>query len=124
MNNIQNAIIESTSLGFEDHGIFTCFLYLKLEVGSQGFGGYGLDEWVGERSADGKRVDKTGVGLEFIRAIMETVGVEKWEDLKGKHIRIIKAPQWNSQIEGIGNFLEDKWFEPKKWFKEEYNIGD
>lgn len=111
--NKQNAIIESTTLGYEDHGIFTCFLFLKLEVGNQGFGGYGLDEWDEKLQ---KRIDKQGLGTEFVKAILETVGVEKWEDLKGKHIRILKEDTWNSNITGIGHYLEDKWFEPKAWF--------
>lgn len=117
MADIQNAIIESTTLGFEDHGILTCFLSLKLHVGSQGFGGYGLDQWVKEED---RRKDVTGAGMEFVRQILVTVGVTNWEDLKGKHIRIIKDGGWNSEIRGIGHFLEDKWFEPKAWFAEHY----
>ena len=38
-----NAKIKSTKLGYEDHGILTCFLILEQESSSQGFGGYRLD---------------------------------------------------------------------------------
>lgn len=107
-------------LGEEDHGIFTCFLFLKLEVGSQGFGGYGLDEY--DKIAQ-RRIDRNGMGLEYIKKILETVGVDSWEKLKGKHIRILKDDTWNSPITGIGHIIEDKWFEPKKWFSQYIEEG-
>lgn len=115
MTNKQNAIIQDTMLGEEDHGIFTCMLYLKLEIGQQGFGGYGLDEY--DKIAQ-RRIDRNGMGLEYIKRILDTVGVQKWEDLKGQHIRILKEDGWNSPILGIGHIMEDRWFEPKKWFEQ------
>lgn len=99
MSNIKNAKIKSTMLGVEDHGILTAFLHLDYGGAGQGFGGYGLggpfcSAWV-ER-------------------VLETVGVEKWEDLPGKHIRV-KAE--HSKVHEIGNILEDKWFNPAEEFK-------
>lgn len=38
-----NAKIKSTMLGFEDHGIMTCFLQLEQASSGQCFGGYRLD---------------------------------------------------------------------------------
>ena len=38
---IRNAVIQSTMLGYEDHGILTCFLHLDYSGAGQGFGGYG-----------------------------------------------------------------------------------
>jgi hypothetical protein len=93
---IKNAKIESTMLGFEDHGIFTCFLQLDYGGGGQGFGGYTLG---------GK------YGSDFIKAILETVGVNEWEKLPGKHIRV-KAER--TKIHEIGNIIIDKWFNPSE----------
>lgn len=96
---IQNAIIESTSLGYEGHGIMTCFLYLKYGGSSaQGFGGYNL---------------KGEFGMKFIEEVLKIVGVDSWEKLPGKYIRVKYEGKWNSPITAIGNMLEDNWFNPK-----------
>ena len=65
MEETKNAQIESTMLGFEDHGIFTCFLNLDYGSSAQGFGGAALaGEWCSE----------------YIRHILDTVGVHKWKN--------------------------------------------
>lgn len=110
---IINAKITGTMLGFEDHGIMTCFIYLEMDGGGVGFGGYGLDEYDKNKE---KRVG-VGVGLDFIREIMEVVGVEKWEDLKGKYIRL-DAEGWGGKALGIGNIMKDKWLYPEEFFNE------
>lgn len=107
---IINAQIESTMLGYEDHGILTCYLHLKWGARGQGFGGYALDKHNGERNLKSRRLG-TAYGCEFIARIMQTVGVEKWEDLKGKFVRI--RGQTNSSIASIGHIIEDKWFTPE-----------
>jgi hypothetical protein len=116
MSEIHNAKITGTMLGFEDHGIMTCFVYLEWDGGGVGFGGYALDEWQGERGANGKRVG-VAYSLDFLKEIMEVVGVEKWEALEGKYIRV-DSEGWGGKALGIGNLLKDKWFYPKEFFKE------
>jgi hypothetical protein len=93
---IKNAKITSTMLGFEDHGFLTWFLHLDFGNSGVGFGGYALG---------GDNTDKV------IRAILETVGVETWEDLKGKYVRV-KGGEWGKKVEAVGNVLEEKWFTP------------
>lgn len=95
---IKNARIEGTMLGIEGHGILTAFLYLEYDGGGQGFGGY---------SIEGPYASK------FIKRVLEVVGVEEWEELKGKHIRV-KAT--SIKVHEIGNILEDKWFNPRREF--------
>jgi len=46
---------------------------------------------------------------------MDVVGVAKWEDIKGHYVRV---KQENRLVVGIGNIIEDKWFEPREFFKE------
>lgn len=123
----KNALIEDTMLGFEDHGIMTCFLHFDYgDAGHQGFGGYGLDE--PKKDSEGKHIGRFGsaYGMEFIKQILETVGVEKWEQLKGKYVRVRfseKPSGWSDKIEAIGHITKDKWFSPKelgeKYFSEE-----
>lgn len=104
----KNALIQSVTLGYEDHGILTCYLTLWYgDSSGQGFGGYALDAFnkeVGERFG-------TAYGMEFIKSILDTVGVKAWEDLPGRNIRV-KAE--NNKVYAIGNIIEDTWFEPKK----------
>lgn len=54
-------------------------------------------------------------GLEALTRIMDVVGVAKWEDIKGHYVRV---KQENRLVVGIGNIIEDKWFEPREFFKE------
>lgn len=113
MDEIINAKITSTMLGIEDHGIMTCFVYLEWEGGGVGFGGYGLDEY--DKKLE-KRVG-AGMGLDFIKEIMEVVGVGKWEDLPGRYVRV-HVDSWGKPVKGIGNLLKDKWLYPKEFFNE------
>lgn len=92
---IRNAKIESTMLGFEDHGIFTYMIHLNYGGSGQGFGGYVLGG---------------DYGTNTIKKILEVVGVDKWEDLIEKHVRV--EAEFN-KIHRIGNILEDEWFDPK-----------
>ena len=107
---IKNAKIESTMLGFEDHGVFTCFIYLDYGGAGQGFGGYTLHT---DHSDEREGVIKN-YGTEFISRILKVVGVEKWEQLPGKHIRV-KAE--HNKIHAIGNILKDDWFNPQDLVK-------
>jgi len=113
-----NAQIESTMLGYEDHGIMTCFLHLKQDGTGQGFGGYGLDnrpakDKDGHRFGDRRPSKLAGF---WVKRILEVVGVDKWEDLVGKHIRV-DGEEWGV-INGIGNITKNKWFYPKKEIEE------
>ena len=113
--NISNALIETTMLGIEDHGILTTMLHLDLQDGGcQGFGGYSLDDW---DAAKNRRVG-TAFGTEFILRTLDTVGVGSWKDLPGKNIRIKKEGGFGSHIVAIGHIMEDKWFDPKELAKE------
>lgn len=100
-----NARIESTMLGYEEHGMLTCFLHLTQEGSGQGFGGYRLD------SPKGYSVFTDM----WIKKILETVGVNKWEDLSGKYVRVI-GEEFGS-IEAIGHITDDKWFHPEREIK-------
>ena len=108
---IKNAQIESTMLGREDHGIFTFMIYIRFDGCGCGVGGYALDAYDKQLN---KRVFSTK-SLEAVSKILDVVGVDKWEDLKGKYIRI-KDNGWGSTIDEIGNLMENKWFNLRKFF--------
>lgn len=112
---IVNAEITGTKLGYEDHGIFTFSIDLKLSspVSYISIGGYALDGY------DAKLDRRTfcAEGLEAIASILKVVGVDNWEDLKGKYIRV-KSRGWGGTIDEIGNLMEDNWFNLKNYFAE------
>lgn len=54
---------------------------------------------------------QTAFGMEYIARVLSTVGVQRWEELEGKAVRM--AIQGN-QILGIGNLIEDVWFYPRE----------
>jgi len=112
MSEINNAKITGTSLGFEDHGIMTFFIYLEWKSAGVGFGGYALDAY--DKTLE-KRVG-VGESLDLIKEILEVVGVEKWEDLKGQYVRV-ESEGWGGRALAIGNLLEDKWVNPEEFFK-------
>ena len=45
------------------------------------------------------------------------MGVEKWEDLVGKYIRV-ESEGLGGGIVKIGNIIENKWFDPKELAQE------
>jgi hypothetical protein len=105
---IKNARITATMLGQEDRGIMSA--YLTLDGGGWGvsFGGYAMDSW---SEAEQRRIG-AAYGMEFIMGILRVVGVESWEALKGKHIRV-ETEGLGGRCLRIGNILKDEWFDPK-----------
>ena len=106
----KNAVIESTMLGVEDHGILSCWLNLKYDGSGQGFGGYSLDG--PKKDAAGKFLGRFGTayGAEFIRLILATLKVERWEKLPGTPLRVEAD---HSHVYAIGHYIDDRWFRPE-----------
>lgn len=102
----RNAVITSTSLGPEDHGIFSAYIQLDYSGSGQAFGGYALDRF----NRINKEREGTAYGLEFIRRAMQVAGVARWEDLPGKYVRV-KAT--SSKVHAIGNITANIWFCPE-----------
>lgn len=92
-----NARIADASIFIENHGMLTFMLDLTLENGtSQGYGGYNL-------ACPGTKTH----GANIIYAVLKTVGVDDWADLRGKIIRIKHNASY--VISEIGNPLDDCW---------------
>ena len=108
---IKNAKIRSTMFGREDHGIMTFMIFVEFDPCTCGVGGYAIDQY----DKNTKSRVFTASGLEAISKILEVVGVDTWEQLPGKYIRI-KDNGWGSTIDEIGNLMEDKWFNLREFF--------
>ena len=105
----ENAKITDVSLGIGDHCCLTFSITLKGSGWGASFGGYNLAFF------NGTSFEGSEKGLEALTRIMDVVGVAKWEDIKGHYVRV---KQQNRLVVGIGNIIEDKWFEPRELFKE------
>ena len=108
---IKNARITRTMLGREDHGIMTFSIFIHTDMYDCGVGGYAIDGY----DRDTKSRKFTASGLEAISKILEVVGVDTWEQLPGKYIRI-KDNGWGKPVDEIGNLIEDKWFNLREFF--------
>ena len=108
---IKNARITSTMLGREDHGIMTFMIYIDAGDFSCGVGGFCLDEFNATTQTRVFRAES----MEVISKILDVVGVDKWEDLPGKHIRFEDAG-WGSTVTKIGNIITDKWLDMREFF--------
>jgi hypothetical protein len=82
----QIARIDSTSLGWEDHGILTANLHCTWPGGGISVGGFCLDESTG--TPDWARRG-TAYGLDHVMRLMETVGVTAWEKLPGEQVIVL-----------------------------------
>lgn len=114
---IENAKIIDVSLTMADHGCLTFYLTLEGDCWGVGVGGYVIGH--GYLGAD-KFEAESDAGLEAMMRIMDTVGVEKWEDLKGKYIRI-ESTGFGGSVNKIGNLIKDKWFDLKEFFQSKQN---
>ena len=99
------AKVESTSLGYEDHGILTCWLHLKYGTGVQGAGGYALDEY--DEAAE-RRVG-TAYGCEFIVRLMRACGVDEWSKVKGRTVYAVRDGEgFGARVIGIAPLPTEK----------------
>ena len=101
------ATIEKTRLGYQDHGILTADLQLRWASSGVSAGGYCLD--MPDKSEGAKLGQRMGTayGLDHIIRILETVGVDKWEDLTGRRVYVLfpasDGGSWGSVCAGIAN---------------------
>ncbi len=105
----KNAIIEAAEITRGDHGLLSAWLTLNYGGSGQGFGGYCL-----YLPKSFKHHKLESVAGHYIWRVMEVAGVERWEDLKGKTIRV--RAEFNG-VKAIGNIVKDDWFCPEDDFR-------
>lgn len=106
---IKNAIITGVTLTTADHGCLSAWIQLDYGGSGQGFGGYSL--YLPKSFTHWELKSHAG---HFIYRCMEIAGVEAWENMVGKTIRV-KGNY--SQIEAIGHIVKEDWFNPEKDFR-------
>lgn len=109
---ILNAQITNVSLSMADHGVLAYGLTVDISDGTGCcLGGYVLGKgYLGASEFKG-----WSKGTEALMRVMDTVGVERWEDLKGRYIRV-KTEGWGQPITCFGNLMKEKWFDQKEFF--------
>lgn len=110
---IENALITNVDLNMADHGCLTLAMTLEGSGWGVVYGGYCLGK--GYLGADDDFFDGSAAGMEYLIRIMDTVGVEKFQDLKGKYIRVA-TKGWGKPVKIIGNIIKDKWFDAETFF--------
>ena len=110
---IYNAKVNSTSLGYEDHGILTAFVHLDYSGSSQGFGGYSLDSPSIDREVSRNRLPHLACG-HFIMGVLRVTKASDWESVKGC---VVRARVEDGFVCALGHFMDDDWFCPKEEFK-------
>jgi len=103
---IWNAVIESVTLGYHERGFLDMWLFLNYGDCSQGFGGFALYL---PKEFDHHSI-QSPAGHHIFRC-MEVAGVDRFDNLKNRNIRVNIQ---DGLIKGIGHIIEDKWYYPGK----------
>lgn len=115
MSEILNAQIKNITLTMADHGVLTFDVIVEGSGWGCGLGGYVIGKgYLGADDDDFQ--SESGLGLVAMMRIMNVVGVDKWENLKGKYCRV-ESEGWGGRIHKIGNIINEKWFDIDKFFK-------
>lgn len=109
MREIRNARIKATSLGVEDHGLFTAVVQLEGEGWGQGFGCFNFGSFT-----EGPTPEQARNLGRFILGVLRVVGADSWEQLPGKVVRIDHD---TGRVYRIGNVIRDEWFDPEAAFR-------
>lgn len=110
-----NAEVANVSLNMKDHGCLTLSIALQGAGYGVVYGGYCLGK--GYLGADDDFFKGSAKGMEAIMRIMDVVGVESLEDMKGKYVRIANKGL-GSSVKIIGNIISNKWFDYESFFGE------
>lgn len=113
MGKIENAKITRVDLSMEDHGVLVLELILEGCGWGVTFGNRVLGK--GYLDADPQKFKGSSKGIEEIMRVMDTVGVARFNDMKGKYVRV-EINGWGRTITKIGHIIEDKWFDYNEFY--------
>lgn len=96
------ARIESTHLGYEDHGIFSLNVSFTYGGSGQGTGHYCVCSSDSDQTTD-------AYGIRLVKAIVDAVGVNSWEAVKGRTVIALRENgDWHAPVIGIAPLPTEK----------------
>lgn len=101
------AKVTSATLGIEDHGFLTSFLFLDYADVGRKIGGSG--QGFGGRALGGAYTDR------WVRGVLDALGVDDWSKIGGQYVWV--SSQWDKVHYIIGVETGIK-FDPSEWDKE------
>ncbi len=105
-------------LGIEDHGIMTFMIHISFGGTGQGFGGFALDRPPIKQGYTSPRLP-TAYGMGVVMHLLRVFDVDRWEKVQGLYCRVRrKDGSWNSTLQAIGHIVQDRWFDPEKYYTE------
>ncbi len=113
---LQNAQITDADLSMDNHAALTSTIVLDGGDWGVCYGGYCLGK--GYLGAKDDCFKGSAAGLKSIMMIMDTVGVERFSELKGKYVRAA-TKGCGASVKIIGNIIDDKWFDYESFFADE-----
>ena len=116
---LKNAKITDVSLSMGNYGCLTSWLVLNGDDWAVSYGGNCL----GHGYLGGEEFEGMAEGLEYLMRVMDVVGVESWEGLKNKHVRVA-TKGWGNSVKIIGNLIKDKWFDCDSFFRDIIEAAD
>ena len=109
---IENVQISRVDLSMADYGVLT----LEMPITGNGWGCVYGGRVIGQGYLGAKEFKGTPMGIEYIMRIMDIVGVEKFNEMRGKYIRVART-RWGDPIRIIGNLIKDRWFDADRFFE-------
>ena len=109
---IENAQISSADLSMADYGVLT----LEMPITGSGWGCVYGGRVIGKGYLGANEFKGSSMGIEYIMRIMDIVGVEKFNEMSGKYIRVARTG-WGNPIRIIGNLIENRWFDADRFFE-------
>ena len=110
-NTEKNAIITAARIDCGDRGFLDAWLTLDYGGSGQSFGGFCL-----YLPKSFKHHEIKSHAGHFLFRVMQVAGVEQWDKVVGKSIRVRGT---HSHIEAIGHIVKDDWFYPSVDFAQD-----
>ena len=110
---VENAKIIHVDLSMADHGVLCLELTLNGNHWGCVFGG----RVIGKGYLGAEEFEGSPMGIEYLMRIMDVVGVSRFNEMKGKYVRVVTEGA-GSAVKIIGNIIEDKWFDSELFFME------
>lgn len=87
------ARIEKATLGYEDHGLLTSYIFLEYAQAGQRVGGSG--------QGFGGRILGGHFTTHWIKGVLDAVGVDEWSKIEGQWVWALHEPTKVLEITGL-----------------------